>query len=211
MKFDGIILDIDGTIWNTTPVVAEAWNEAIEELFPQVKRVSAKILQGQFGKTMKVISDNLFPELTEDEKKLLMDKCCVTEHQALLRNTKNLTYPNVVESIKKLSEFYKIFIVSNCQKGYIEVVIEKNHLENFIVDSECYGNNLKNKDENIKLLVQRNHLENPVYVGDTQGDYDACKAAGVPFIFASYGFGSISDDNYFAEIKDFSDLLQILK
>ena len=27
--FDGIILDIDGTIWNTTGIVAVAWNKAI--------------------------------------------------------------------------------------------------------------------------------------------------------------------------------------
>ena len=27
MKTDGIILDIDGTLWNSTPIVAEAWNE----------------------------------------------------------------------------------------------------------------------------------------------------------------------------------------
>ncbi len=26
MKTDGIILDIDGTLWNSTPIVAEAWN-----------------------------------------------------------------------------------------------------------------------------------------------------------------------------------------
>ena len=30
MKTDGIILDIDGTLWNSTPIVAEAWNEIIE-------------------------------------------------------------------------------------------------------------------------------------------------------------------------------------
>ena len=31
MKTDGIILDIDGTLWNSTPIVAEAWNEIIEK------------------------------------------------------------------------------------------------------------------------------------------------------------------------------------
>ena len=65
MKFDGIILDVDGTIWNTTGVVAAAWNKAIEKLFPQVRRVTAEILQGQIGKTMDVIADNLFPELSD--------------------------------------------------------------------------------------------------------------------------------------------------
>ena len=63
MQFDSIILDIDGTIWNTTQVVAEAWNKAIKENYPQVKPVTAEILQGQFGKTMAVIAENLFSPL----------------------------------------------------------------------------------------------------------------------------------------------------
>ena len=27
MKPDSIILDIDGTLWNSTPIVADAWNK----------------------------------------------------------------------------------------------------------------------------------------------------------------------------------------
>ncbi len=45
------------------------------------------------------------------------------------------------------------------------------------------------KDKRFRMLIDRNHLSSPVYVGDTQGDADACHAAGIPFIFAEYGFG----------------------
>ena len=41
--------------------------------------------------------------------------------------------------------------------------------------------------------MERNGLKDVVYVGDTQGDADACKAAGVPFVFAEYGFGDVPD------------------
>ena len=34
MKIDSIILDVDGTIWNTTDIVADAWNFAIDKLYP---------------------------------------------------------------------------------------------------------------------------------------------------------------------------------
>lgn len=57
---------------------------------------------------------------------------------------------------------------------------------------ECYGNNLKQKGENIRLLADRNDLEQAVYVGDIQGDYDASCQAGVGFIHAAYGFGTIA-------------------
>ena len=59
-EFEEIFLDVDGTIWNTTEIVARAWNRAIDEVFPQVPHVTADILKGQFGKTMYVIGNNLF-------------------------------------------------------------------------------------------------------------------------------------------------------
>lgn len=68
MKIDSIILDVDGTIWNTTVIVAEAWNFAIDKLYPQVPHVTGTILKGQFGKTMNVIADNLFPILNDAQK-----------------------------------------------------------------------------------------------------------------------------------------------
>ena len=210
MKFDGLILDVDGTIWNTTGIVAEAWNKMIDEMFPQVPHVTADILKGQFGKTMDVIADNLFSMLSADEKKVLMKKCCEREQKALLENTKNITYEGVLPVIKKISEKIPVFIVSNCQKGYIEVVMEKNGIAGLIKDYECFGNTGLSKDKNIRLIAERNGLKSPVYVGDTQGDYDACKKADVPFIWAAYGFGRPDDDNYFAKLEKFPQLEEIL-
>ncbi|MCR5435753.1 MAG: HAD family hydrolase [Treponema sp.] len=208
MRFDSIILDIDGTIWNTTEIVAQAWNKAIAENFPMVPAVSAEILKTQFGKTMKVIADNLFFCLNDEQKDVLMKKCCEMEQLYLSRNEKDLAYPGVIKTIHELSRVVPLFIVSNCQKGYIDVVISKNKIEKDITDSECYGNNGNNKDENIRLIVERNQLKNPVYVGDTHGDMEACKKSGVPFIFASYGFGTA--DEFYAKIEAFEELKQFV-
>jgi len=203
-KIDSLILDIDGTIWNSTDVVAIGWNKAIDDNFPGTKHVTGEILKGQFGKTMNVIADNLFPNLNQEQKKFLMDKCCDYEQQAIVENTRDITFPNVVETIRELSKKVPIYIVSNCQKGYVELVCDKINITEYITDTECYGNNGKTKAENIKLIVERNNLKNPVYVGDTQGDCDSCKEAGVPFVYASYGFGKA--DSYLYKIDDFSDL-----
>lgn len=211
MKFDSIILDVDGTIWNTTEVVAEAWNKAIDKFYPQVPHVTAEILKGQFGKTMDVIADNLFSLLSEADKKILMKKCCEYEQAAILENTKNITYDGVVETIKKLSAKMPVFIVSNCQSGYIELVMKKNGITSFITDIECFGNTGLLKDENIRLIIKRNKLKSPVYVGDTQGDFEACKKADIPFIWAAYGFGCPDSKDYYAKLESFPKLEALLE
>ena len=46
-------------------------------------------------------------------------------------------------------------------------------------------------------------------MGDTSGDLEAAKLAGVPFIYAAYGFGDVSSPDYM--INQISDLLSALK
>lgn len=202
-----IIFDVDGTLWNTTEVVAKAWNRAVAEIGEAKADITSTVLKQQFGKTMDVIANNLFPELSEDNRKLLMKKCCEYEHEDLMDNSEKLLYPEVVETLGKLSKKYNLFIVSNCQCGYIELFMEKAGIKKYISDHECFGNTGRNKGENIKLVIERNNLEDVVYVGDTQGDYEATLVAGVPFIFARYGFGQV--ENYYKVIDSIKELLNL--
>ena len=84
---------------------------------------------------------------------------------------------------------YGLYIVSNCQSGYIEVLLESCGLREYVRDIECYGNTGLPKGDNIRMVVQRNHLERCFYVGDTHMDEEAAGAAGIPFVHAAYGFG----------------------
>lgn len=212
MKTDGIILDIDGTIWNTTPIVAKAWNSAIEEICPKLPRVSAEILQGQFGKPMNVIADNLFKGISDSERKQLLEECCIREQKAIADNEIDITYPGVIDTIKELGQSFKLYIVSNCHDGYIELTARKNNIIEYISDCECYGHNGKAKAENISLLVKRNNLQFPLYVGDTMGDLQACQEAEVPFIWAKYGFGKkIPEDKCSGIINNFSELKNLIE
>ena len=205
---DGIIFDIDGTIWNTTGIVAVAWNKAIEKSGLNARKVNAQILQNEFGKTMDVIAEDLWPELSQADQSKLMSYCCTEEQIELKNNTIDITYPGIIETIKELSTMQNIFIVSNCQSGYIELTIEKTGLASYIKDFECYGRTGKAKAENIQILCARNRLTSAVYVGDTQGDCDACRQAEIPFIWAAYGFGKA--DKYYDKIEKPQDLIKII-
>ncbi|MBQ7619728.1 MAG: HAD family hydrolase [Treponema sp.] len=209
IKTDGIILDIDGTLWNTTGVVAKAWNKAIADCGFDAALVNASGLQKEFGKPMNVIADDLWPALSQEQKDLLMKQCCVREQEALKENREDISYPAVRDTIKALAQKFRLYIVSNCQSGYIELTMEKNKIADFISDHECYGDTGMGKADNLRLLVRRNGIKAPVYVGDTQGDADACREAGVKFVWAGYGFGSVQE--FAAKIDRFDQLLDLFQ
>lgn len=206
---EGIIFDIDGTIWNTTGIVAVAWNKAIGQSGLPAKKVNAQVLQREFGKTMDTIALDLWPSLSKPQRDALISYCCTEEQIALRENTIDIAYPGAAETIRELSSSENLYIVSNCQNGYIELTMEKTGIAPFIRDFECFGRTGKAKAENIQLLMARNGIRTAVYVGDTQGDADASAQAGIPFIWASYGFGSAS--RYMQKIDSFSDLIDILR
>jgi phosphoglycolate phosphatase len=59
------------------------------------------------------------------------------------------------------------------------------------------------------MIIERNQLQNPVYVGDTEGDGNASREAGIPFVFARYGLGHA--DTYNKVIDSFEELPLKLK
>lgn len=212
--FNNIILDIDGTIWNTTGVVANAWNKAVaESSVPKLRDlvITADMLKKEFGKPMDVIADDLFGDIDAGIKAKLLEHCCVYEHDEIANCDDDLSYEGIREVLETLSLSHNLYIVSNCQNGYIELVIEKNNISHLIRDFECFGRTGLQKDENIRLIMERNGIamEEACYVGDTMGDYLATKKAGIPFVYAEYGFGDVSSPDYI--IKKPSDLLEIVK
>ena len=151
MYTDGIIFDVDGTLWDSTPIVAEAWTQAVLECGIKDRIVTAGELKQLFGKTMSVIAASLFPEASKEVQEIILEKCCVYEEEALEENQQDICYPDVREVIKQLAKTYDLYIVSNCQCGYIEQFLRKTQLEAYIKDIECFGNTGKNKGESTSL------------------------------------------------------------
>ena len=204
----GIIFDMDGTLWDSAEQVAKSWSQVVAEQYSPDKVITAQDLQRVMGLTMDKLAQALFPELQEQQRMELLEACCKTENE-YLRKYGGRLYPDVEETLKILKEKYSLYIVSNCQSGYIEAFLEYYRFESYFQDIECFGNNGLKKGENIRKVVERNALEDAVYVGDIQGDFDASLEAGVKFIHAAYGFGNIKQQ--VASIQRFSELPQVVE
>ena len=206
MAIKQFIFDLDGTLWDTSTVSADAYNHALRKDGRCDLVVTAQIIKNEFGKAFRDIADDLFPGFALPVRDELMQLCAITNNQFLADTDCLMLYPDVPGTLEALSQKAPLYMVSNCESGYMEMFLQKYSLEAYITDMECLGNNGNSKADNIRLIVERNHLDHAVYVGDTAGDCDSAEKAGVPFIFASYGFGTVAKECL--SIKHFSDLLE---
>lgn len=206
MNFDGIIFDLDGTLWDSAEGICGTWEQVIGK-YPEVDRkITVDDLHSCMGLALDEIGLKLFPKLSENMRKKLMKECCDLENEYLSVHG-GVLYPELEDTLKKLSEKYRLFIVSNCQDGYIESFFTAHGLEKYFDDIECLGKTGLSKGENNKLIISRNNLKNAVYVGDTAGDRQSAVDAGIPFVYASYGFGNVQEYDYI--IDSISDMKKI--
>lgn len=206
----GIIFDMDGTLWDSSANVAASWTDMVKILGYDRPEITQKDVMSIMGLTMDAIADIIFSDLGREERMELLQKCCDHENEFLMKHGGTL-YPDLENTLIRLKEKYPLYIVSNCQSGYIEAFLDYYGFGKYFDDIECYGNNLKKKGQNIALLAERNGLDRAYYVGDIQGDYDATMEAGYDFIHAAYGFGKIMQEvpvlNEFRNLPELLDTL----
>ena len=130
-----------------------------------------------------------------------------TENKYLFENECRIGYPKVRETIAELAKKYRLFIVSNSQCGYPELCMDKLGLTPYIEGHICFGDTGTSKGKTIRVLMEKHNIKDCVYIGDTQGDYEATVEAGIPFIWAAYGFGT--PEGYVAKVDRFEDLLKL--
>lgn len=206
---DSIIFDLDGTLWNSVDVVLRAWNELLERDYKDVnKKLTKEDIEGIMGLQLDAIGERFFPSETCEKRMEIMMNCCNYEVE-LIKKSGAILFPKLEETLKKLSEKYPLFIVSNCQIGYIESFYYAHKMEKYFKDFTNPGITSLSKGENIKLIIEKHKLKNPIYVGDTEGDKKAAKIANVPFIYASYGFGKLTEYDY--KIDNIHEILSLIK
>ena len=207
MNYESLIFDIDGTLWDSRQLVAEGYNIQLEKEGLQHLFVTAEDLRPLFGKVMTAIADVVLASIEPPERYALMERCMQTENAYLFANECKIGYPKVKETLAELAKRYRLFIVSNSQCGYPELCIEKLGLTDYIEGHMCFGDTGTSKGQTILTLIRKHNIGSCIYIGDTQGDLEACKEANIPFIFCAYGLGQA--ESWDAKIDAIEELLEM--
>ena len=207
MKYESLIFDIDGTLWDSRALVAEGYNIQLRKEGLDHLCVSAETLRPLFGRVMTEIAGILFASVPEDQRMALMERCMDTENRYLHENPCRIGYPKVQAVLAELAKTHRLFIVSNSQKGYPELCMDKLGLAPYFQGHLCFGDTGTSKGQTIRTLMQQHHITSCVYIGDTQGDYEATVEAGIPFLWAAFGFGQ--PQGYDGKLESLSDLLDM--
>ena len=118
-QFDSIIFDLDGTIWDTSEVCAKAWNNVIRRNQISFREITAQDVRSVTGKPHAECIQTVFSILSNKEIFILTEETMSVD-TAVIKEQGGVLYEGVSEGLLKLNKNFYLFIVSNCQSGYIE-------------------------------------------------------------------------------------------
>lgn len=206
MEIEGIIFDLDGTLWSSIDSCVKVLHD-IKNKYPEVtKEIDKEEIERNMGKSFDEIVECYYGYIDKERAITIAKDAFESNVRNLMKNGGTL-YPKLEETLKELSKKYKLFIVSNCIKGYIESFLNTSGLKEYFIDYESNGNTGLVKGENIKIIMNRNNIKKAIYVGDTESDRIAANYANIPFVYAKYGFGNVDEYDYV--IDEISDLCKI--
>ena len=205
-RIDAIIFDLDGTLWDATIACSMAWNKTFEQCGYNNK-IDRELIKKISGSALDIVLTQYFVFINKNDYGKTIELYKQNE-PVFMANIGGRLFPNEMDTLKALSKYKKMFIVSNCLEGYIENFISKKRLVNVFTGYKSSGETGFTKSKNIKLLIEENKLKAPIYVGDTQWDYEASMTNNIPFIYAKYGFGKLNNmENEIKNIKELMDLI----
>ena len=186
MKYEMLIFDIDGTLWEASEITMIAAN-IIADKYPEIPKVTIDDIDNVMGLGKTEIAQILMPNI-ELSKAIKYVELQTNKSLELINRDGAHIYDNVIDTIKYLSKKYKLGIITNNVDDYAKLFLNKSNLEKYFDDfigNASYG---ISKSEAIKKMMIKNKVASACYIGDIKKDMQAATEANIDFIHAKYGF-----------------------
>ena len=83
---DSIIFDVDGTLWDSTDVVADAWNQILKKETDMTPNLTGAVLKGLFGRLLPDIAAVIFHEYPKERQLELIEHAVPKSMRHFLRH-----------------------------------------------------------------------------------------------------------------------------
>lgn len=189
-----IAFDIDGTLYDCSPVVGQAFEQGIDVFlmhYPHsnLRKPTTEEIMELVGIPVDQIFTTLFPSLSQELSQILNDYCTAKLSELVLQQ-KGTILPGVIETIPVLyKKGYGLLTASNGRKKYVESVLEAYGLTRyFLYITALEDNNLIDKTQLLSYLKKTlQHCDILIMVGDRTNDMMAAKHNNLPFIACAFG------------------------
>lgn len=192
-KFDSLIFDMDGTLWDAVDTYCEIWNETYRRMCVRAN-VTRKMLIECMGMPIEQIIMRIAPDGLDRDR--FVGILRQVDAEIMPRDGGRL-YDGVAELIPRLAQRFTLLMVSNCGKYGLDYFLDYTRLRPYFADTLTHGETGLPKDGNIVRLMERHGLKRSIYIGDTAGDCRSAHVAGIPMMHVGYGFGSCDDADYY--------------
>ena len=206
-RCESIICDLDGTLWSPLLLSVEAWRQSCIKHHFDPDLIKIERVASVYGMVFEEATEIMLPTLPPEVRmKILVDAGCI--ENSLIEKRLGTLFAGVPETLELLSRTKRLFLCSNCQSGYIDAFFRTYDVSRFFTATIASGDTGEYKTDNLKTLIKRYEISEAVFVGDTESDHHAARTNKIPFIYASYGFGNLTD--FDASIATFGELPNLL-
>lgn len=216
-----IIFDLDGTLIDSAPDLANAINYMLQELGQ--KSFSEELINTWVGNGAQTLVKRALlgkKEVDEEVDVLLFEKGLqiFLEHYEENICVNTFLYPKVKETLVHLhKKEYLLSIVTNKPYKFVQPILESLEIENFFHDYIGADSLERKKPDPMPLQYMCDkfsvNIENALMIGDSKNDILAAQALNMHSIGVSYGYNyaePISVHNPTHIVDDFSKIAELL-
>jgi phosphoglycolate phosphatase len=195
MTFTAALLDLDGTLLDTIPDLADAGNAMMTELGLEplpVDTIATYVGKGTENLVRRLLANN--PDAIQvDDEQVAQGLEVFDRHYHRVNGDKSVLYPGVLEGLQAFKDAgIKMAVVTNKPTEFTHPLLERSGIAGFFDHVVCGDTCVQKKPHPMPLLHACELLQvdpaSALAIGDSINDALAARSAGIRVLAVPYGY-----------------------